>query len=103
MVSHAALISALGVAVTLPIWIVTGDMTTQLSAALLAPELPDGLAHSLLQALAVFNIWWLAVVALGVATLNRGKISMLAAAGVIFGIFFAIAAVTGLISGRATV
>jgi hypothetical protein len=100
VVSHAALISALGIAVTLPIWIATGDMTTQLSAALLAPDLPKGVVRSLLQALAVFNIWWLAVVALGVAAVNRGKVSMVAAAGVIFGIFFAIAVVTGLVQGR---
>lgn len=100
VVSHAALISALGMAVTLPIWIVTGDMTTQLSAALLAPNLPKGVVHSLLQAVAVFNIWWLAVVALGVAAVNRGKVSMVAAAGVIFGIFFAVAAVAGVIQGR---
>ncbi|HEX8211608.1 MAG TPA: YIP1 family protein [Longimicrobium sp.] len=100
VVSHAALISALGLVVTLPIWIVTGDMTTQLSAALLAPDLPKGVVRSLLQALAVFNIWWLAVVALGVAAVNRGKVSMAAAAGVIFGVFFAISAVAGLIAGR---
>lgn len=100
VVSHAALISALGMAVTLPIWIVTGDMTTQLSAALLAPDLPKGVLRSVLQALAVFTIWWLAVVALGVAAVNRGKVSMGAAAGVIFGIFFAIAVVTGLVQGR---
>ncbi len=100
VVSHAALISALGVAVTLPIWIVTGDLRTQLSAALLAPELPAGVVRSLLQALAVFNIWWLAVVALGVAAVNRGRVSMAAAAGVIFGVFLALAAVAGLIAGR---
>jgi hypothetical protein len=50
--------------------------------------------------LAVFNIWWLAVLALGAAAVNRGRPSMAATAGVIFGIFFAIAAVTGLIQGR---
>jgi hypothetical protein len=100
MVAHAALISALGVAVTVPVWIVTGDMNTQLSAALLAPDLPKGVVRSLLQALAVFNIWWLAVVALGVAAVNRGKVSMPAAAGVIFGIFFAISAVAGLLARR---
>lgn len=100
VVSHAALISALGIAVTLPIWIVTGDMNTQLSAALLAPDLPKGVVRSLLQALSVFTIWWLAVVALGVAAVNRGKVSMAAAAGVIFGVFFAISAVAGLIAGR---
>lgn len=103
LVSHAALISALGMVVTLPIWIATGDMTTQLSAALLVPELPPGVVRSLLQALAVFNIWWLAVVAVGVAAVNRGKVSMAAAAGIIFGIFFAIAAVAGLIAGRSAV
>ncbi|HEX8451859.1 MAG TPA: YIP1 family protein [Longimicrobium sp.] len=100
VVSHAALISALGIAVTLPIWMMTGDMNTQLNAALLAPDLPKGVVHSLLQALAVFNIWWLVVLALGVAAVNRGKVSMAAAAGVIFGVFFAIAAVGGLIAGR---
>jgi len=100
VVSHAGLISTLGLVVTVPIWIATGDMTTQLSPALLAPDLPKGVVRSLLQALAVFNIWWLAVVALGVAAVNRGKVSMLAAAGVIFGIFFAISVVAGLIAGR---
>lgn len=98
--SHAALITTLGMLVTLPIWMVTGDMNTQLSAALLAPDLPKGVVRSLLQALAVFNIWWLAVVALGVAAVNRGKVSMPAAAGVIFGIFFAISAVAGLLARR---
>jgi hypothetical protein len=100
VVSHAALISALGIAVTLPIWIVTGDMNTQLSAALLAPDLPKGVVRSLLQALAVFNIWWLVVLALGVAAVNRGKVSMAAAGGVILGVFFAVSAVAGLIAGR---
>ncbi|HEY0155316.1 MAG TPA: YIP1 family protein [Longimicrobium sp.] len=100
VVSHAALISALGLAVTLPIWIVTGDMNTQLSAALLAPDLPKGVVRSLLQALAVFNIWWLVVLALGVAAVNRGKVSMAAAAGVTLGVFFAVSAVAGLIAGR---
>jgi hypothetical protein len=100
VVSHAGLISALGIAVTLPIWIVTGDMNTQLSAALLAPDLPKGVVRSLLQALAVFNIWWLVVLALGVAAVNRGKVSMAAAAGVILGVFFAVSAVAGLIAGR---
>lgn len=100
VVSHAALISALGIAVTLPIWIVTGDMNTQLSAALLAPDLPKGVVRSLLQALAVFNIWWLVVLALGVAAVNRGKVSIGAAAGVILGVFFGVAAVAGLIAGR---
>ncbi len=103
VVSHAALISALGMAVTLPIWIVTGDMTTQLSAALLAPDLPKGVLRALLQALAVFNIWWLAVVALGVAAVNRGKVSMGAAAGIIFGIVLVIAVITGLVQGRSAV
>jgi hypothetical protein len=59
--------------------------------------------RALLQALAVFNIWWLAVVALGVAAVNRGKVSMATAAGVIFGIVLVIAVITGLVQGRSAV
>jgi hypothetical protein len=96
--AHAALISALGAIVTLPVWIATGDMTTQLSAGLLAPELPKGMLSTLLNSLNVFYIWWLAVIAVGVSVVNRG-ISVVTAGAVLFGIYFAIAAVAGLFAG----
>lgn len=95
---HAALISALSALVTLPVWIMTGDMMTQLSAGLLFPELPKGMASTLLAALNVFSIWWLAVVAVGVSVVNR-RISAVTAGAVIFAIYFAIAAVAGLFAG----
>ncbi|MBD0320137.1 MAG: YIP1 family protein [Gemmatimonadetes bacterium] len=98
VMSHAALISALGTLATLPVWIMTGDMTTQLSAALLAPDLPKGLVSTLLASLNVFYIWWLAVVAVGVSVVNR-RISVVTAGAGIFGIYFAIAAVAGLFAG----
>lgn len=99
VVSHASLISALGTLVTLPVWIATGDMTTQLSAGLLAPELPKGVLSSLLGALSVFGLWWLAVIAIGVSTVNR-RISFGASAGIIFGIYLAVAALGGVIAAR---
>ena len=99
VVSHAALISALGTLVTLPVWIATGDITTQLSAGLLAPELPKGVLSSLLGALSVFGLWWMAVIAMGVSTVNR-RISFGASAGIIFGIYLAVAALAGLVAAR---
>lgn len=98
--AHAALIGALGVVVTLPVWIATRDIETQLSAALLVPDLPRGVLRSVLNAASVFNLWWLAVVAVGVSALNR-RVSLGAAAGILFGIFFALAALGGVIAGRA--
>jgi hypothetical protein len=98
--AHAALISALGTLVTLPVWIATGDMTTQLSAGLLAPELPKGILSSVLNALSVFSLWWLAVIAIGVAAVNQ-RISFVKSAGVIFGIFLVVAVIGGAIAGRA--
>lgn len=96
--AHAALISALAALVTLPVWIATGDMTTQLSAGLLAPEPPKGVLSTLLNSINVFYIWWLAVVAVGVSVVNR-RISVVTAGAVLFGIYFAIAAVAGLFAG----
>lgn len=96
--AHAALISALGALVTLPLWILTDDMTTQISAGVLAPDLPKGMLSTLLGSLNVFYIWWLAVIAVGVSVVNRG-ISAVKAGAVLFGIYFAITAVAGLFAG----
>ena len=97
--AHSALISALSALVTLPVWIMTGDMTTQLSAGLLFPELPKGLLSTLLASLNVFYIWWLSVIAVGVSVVNR-RISVVTAGAVIFGLYFAITLVVGLFAGR---
>lgn len=70
--AHASLIPALGALLTLPLWIATGNLQTRLSLALLTPFLqPDSFLYRLLQGLEVFTLWWIAVLALGAAVLNR--------------------------------
>lgn len=90
--AHASLIPALGTLLTLPIWIATRDLQTRLSFALLTPFLEsDSFAFRLLQGLEVFTLWWLAVLALGAAVLNRG-VGWAKAAAVLFAVYVVIVA-----------
>lgn len=84
---HASLITALGTAVVVPLWIATGDMQTRLSLALLTPFLePTDFLHRVLQGIGVFEIWWIAVLGIGVSVLNR-KLSWGTAAAIVFGVY----------------
>ncbi|MDQ3524871.1 MAG: YIP1 family protein [Chloroflexota bacterium] len=92
--SHSSLIPALGALVTLPIQIARGDMGTRLSLALLAPFLDsDSFVYKILQGLEIFTLWWIAVVALGVAVVGR-RTSWGTAAATLFGIYLVILMVT---------
>jgi hypothetical protein len=97
--SHASLIAPLGFVVTLFFMIQSGDATTQLSLALLAPGLEtDSFAYRVLNPLNVFTLWQLALVGVGAAAVNR-RVSNLKGVSVVMGIFLlfvvAIAAVRG--------
>lgn len=99
VVSHAALVTPLGFAITLFFIIQSNDATTQLSLALLVPGLEaDSFAFRVLNALGVFTLWWLALIGVGAATVNR-RVSPLKGVSVVLGIYLAavvaIAAVRG--------
>lgn len=88
--AHASLIPALGALITLPLQIARGDFQTRLSLALLAPGLdPESVLYRILHAIDVFSLWWLAIIALGVATLNR-RIGWGGAAAIIFGVYLVV-------------
>lgn len=90
--THAMLITSLGGLIGLPVQILSGDLGTRLSLALLVPGLEAGtFAHTLLHAFDVFAIWSLVVAALGVSVLTR-RIGWGAASAVLLGIYAALAA-----------
>lgn len=96
--SHAALIPAVGALLTVPLQIATGDLTTQLSLSLLTPFLDaESVLFRVLQAMNIFTLWALAVVALGVHVLNR-RIGWFKASAVLFGIFVAVVVTGALIA-----
>lgn len=99
VVSHAGLVLPLGFAITLFFAVQSGDLTTQLSPALLVPGLEaDSFAFRVLNALSVFNVWWLALVAAGVASVNR-RISPAKAGIVTFGIYLVVIIVIAAVRG----
>lgn len=88
--AHAALIPALGALLTLPLWLATGSLETRLSLSLVTPFLdPESPSHRVLEGLEVFTLWWIAVLALGVAALNR-NIGWGKAAAILFGVYLVI-------------
>lgn len=99
IVAHSGVIGMLGMLVTVPLWLMRGDMTVRLSLALLAPFLDPGTyAYRLLNGLDVFVLWSLAVMAVGVQAVNR-KVSFAAAAGWLFATSLALAAIGALLGG----
>lgn len=99
VVSHASVVSVLGFAITLFFMVQGGSLTTQLSPALLLPELDaDSFAFRVLNALGVFMLWWLGLVAAGVYAVNR-RISPAAAAGITFGLYLLIVVAVAAIRG----
>jgi len=87
VVSHAALVTPLGFAVTLFFMIQNGDPQTQLSLALLVPGLEaESFAFRVLNPLGVFTLWWLALIGLGASAINR-RLSPGKGVAIVFGIY----------------
>jgi hypothetical protein len=92
VISHAGLVTPLGFAITLFFMIQSGNPTTQLSPALLVPGLEEeSFAFRLLNALGVFMLWWLALIAAGAYAVNR-RVSPAAASAVVLGVYLAVTA-----------
>lgn len=90
VVAHSQFISALAFLVTTPINYAKGAMTGSTSLAVLFPMLDESsFVARLLGMLDLFAIWWLFVLAIGLAVLYRRKTSSVAT--VLFGIYAVIA------------
>lgn len=99
VVSHASLVSALGFAVTLFFMVQSGNPRTQLSLALLVPGLEaESFAFGILNAMSVFVIWNLGLVAAGASAVNR-RVSAVTASAVVFGIYLAVVAAWTALTG----
>jgi hypothetical protein len=99
VVSHAALVTPLGFAITLFFIIQSGNVTTQLSLALLVPGLEaESFAFRVLNAHGVFTLWWLALIGVGASVVNRG-VSALTGVAVVFGINLAFVAASAALFG----
>ncbi len=99
VVSHAGLITPLGLAITLFFQVQSGNPATQLSLALLVPGLEaDSFAFRVLNAFTVFMLWWLALVAAGVSAVNR-RISPAKAGIILFAIYLAVVVVIAAVRG----
>lgn len=95
----ASLIPALGTVATLCLVVMKGSLSVSVGPALLVTEVrPGGPLQALLSALSVFNLWWCAVLAGGLARL-AGR-TWGAAAGWVFGVY---ALVTGIGIGIAAI
>jgi hypothetical protein len=87
--THAMLITAFGSLLTLPVQILSRDLTARLSVGLLVPGLEPGtFVHNLLNGLDVFSLWSVVVAALGVSVLNA-RIAWGTAAAVLVGMLVA--------------
>lgn len=99
VVSHAALVTPLGFAITLFFIIQSNDPTTQLSLALLVPGLEtESFAFRVLNALGVFTLWWLALIGVGAAAVNR-RVSPLKGVGTVLGIYLLVVVAFAAIRG----
>ena len=88
---HASAISALGQLFTGPFNYFRGAMTSATNLAVLLPMLPDGsFAGKLAGMIDLFAIWWVVVLAMGLAVLYRRKTQSIAIA------FFSVYAVIAL-------
>jgi Yip1 domain len=74
VVSWASLVPLLGVTVTLVLIFMSGDLGTAIDSTFLM-ERPEGrsLAYAALRAITPFMVWYVALLALGGATVNRRK------------------------------
>lgn len=71
----ASVVNVVGVALTLPVVILRGDMSSGLSAAALFPSVPpNGALHVLLAALNPMMFWWMFILALGMARLGNKRL-----------------------------
>jgi hypothetical protein len=85
---HSLLIAALGGIITFPILIMAGDMTRQLTPALLLPDAdPNSILVKLLMQFGVFSLWQYAVIGIGVIAVNRGRVSAAAAWAGVAGLY----------------
>lgn len=97
--SHAGLVTPLGFAITLFFAVQNGDLSTQLSLALLVPGLEaESFAFRVLNALSVFVLWWLGLVAAGVSAVNH-RVSPAKAAAVTFAIYIAVVVLFAAVRG----
>ncbi len=72
--SHAFLVPTLGICLVAALQYATGRLDLTLDAALLAPGLdPDGVAARVLHGITPWGVWFVALLALGGATVNRRK------------------------------
>jgi hypothetical protein len=90
VVAHAQVIMALSLVVSMPMNYMKGAMTGATSLSVLAPGLDEGsFLAKLLGMIDVFVIWYLVVLAIGLAVLYRRKTQSVAT--VLFGIYAVIA------------
>lgn len=97
LTSHAFLISALGLLLTVAWHLVTGDAEAQPSLAFLAGGRGGGALARLLGVLNPFTLWMLLVLAVGVDELDERR-SLPAAAAVLFGLYLVLAVVVAAMS-----
>jgi hypothetical protein len=94
---HSLLIMALGAIVTFPIIMMSGDMTRQLTPALLIPDPdPASFLFKFLMQFGVFSLWQYGVIGVGVGAVNRGKLSAASLWGGIAGLYLATALISSL-------
>jgi hypothetical protein len=99
VVSHVAIVGAVGAWITMGVMIASGDLQNQLSLALLVPGLErDTFAFRFLNILSVFALWQMALYAVAAAAMNR-RITTGKAAVAVFAAFAAVAALFAFIGG----
>ncbi len=98
--SHALLIAALGVIVTLPLRISQGDIRMTLSIGTFFTFLEEGYPLRVLRLLDLFGLWSSVVLALGVSRLDP-KRSWGSAIGILMGLALVFAMIFGVFGGAA--
>jgi hypothetical protein len=99
VVSHVAIVGAVGAWITVGVMIASGDLQNQLSLALLVPGLERGtFAFRFLNIMSVFALWQMALYAVAAAAMNR-RIATGKAAVAVFAAFAAVAALFAFIGG----
>jgi hypothetical protein len=99
VVSHVAIVGAVGAWITMGVMIASGDLQNQLSLALLVPGLERGtFAFRFLNIMSVFALWQMALYAVAAGAMNR-RIATGKAAVAVFAAFAAVAALFAFIGG----
>jgi hypothetical protein len=99
VVSHAGLVTPLGLAVTMAFMLLGDNPTAQLSLALLVPGLEaESFAFRLLNGMTVFMLWWVALIGVGASAVNR-RVSPYTGVGVVFAAYLAIAVLVAAAGG----